>query len=80
MLWLLKNALVQITIQGVEVGNVFGVVEVKHSTEPQDRADQSQYHDTSMQQHPGQFILPPGEGKAVQHRAYSYRTKMKKLT
>lgn len=54
-------------VQGVEVGSAVGVVEVKHSTEAKDGAEQGQEHDTSMQQFPGQLILPPCEGNAVQH-------------
>ncbi len=54
-------------VQGVEVGNFFGIVEVKHGTQPHDWQDQGEEHQCSMQQLPGEFILTPGQGDTVHH-------------
>lgn len=54
-------------VQGVEVANAFGIVEVKHRTQPHDWQDQGEEHHRSMQQLPGEFILTPGQRDTVQH-------------
>lgn len=54
-------------VQGVDVGSVIGIVEVKHSTEPHDRQDQGEEHQCSMQQLPGEFVLAPSHWDTVQH-------------
>lgn len=47
--------------------DVVDVVVVEHGAESHNGQDQGGEHERSMEQLPGEFILTPGQGNAVQH-------------
>ena len=65
-------------VQGVHVGNVVGVVKVKHGTNPHDWQDEREKHHCSMRQLPGEFIMTPAQRNAVQHSSCRGRQKQKR--
>lgn len=54
-------------VQRVDVWYVFGIMDAKHGIKPHDRQHESEQHQRCVQQLPGEFILTPSQGDAVQH-------------
>lgn len=54
-------------VNGVEVGNLIGIVVLKHGTQSDHGHDEGDEHQGSMQQLPGQFVRTPGQGNTVQN-------------
>lgn len=49
------------------MGDFPDVVEAEDGAKPQDGQQQSEEHERGVQQLPGEFVLTPGQGDAVQH-------------
>ena len=54
-------------VDGVEGGDVFGAVDLKHGTQAHDGQEQSQQHEACVGQLPGPLVAAPGERDPVQH-------------
>lgn len=54
-------------VQRVDVWYVLGIMDAKHGIKPHDRQHKSEEHQRPVQQLPGEFILTPSQGNAVQH-------------
>lgn len=66
-------------VQGVHIRDVVDVVVVEHRTKSHDGQDQSEEHQRSMEELPGEFILTPGQGNAVQHSSCKRGTRREKM-
>lgn len=54
-------------VQRVHVGDFLGVVEAEDGAKPHHGQQQGEEHERGVQQLPGEFVLTPGQGDAVQH-------------
>lgn len=54
-------------MQRVHVGDPLGVVEAEDGAKPHDGQQQSEEQERGVQQLPGELVLTPGQGDAVQH-------------
>ena len=57
-------------VDGVEGGDLFGTVDLKHGTQADDGQEQSQQHQPCVGQLPWPLVATPGEGNTVKHRPW----------